>query len=211
MTEGNRFKDGNRRTLEAYQINWQEHEVDLSPLPKEWTDWLDKTVAELDRSARIFEFGSGSGDNALYLESLGYRVDCSEAVPSAVDLLRRRGLSSRQLDALTDDFPTDCQLILAASVIVHFSPAELQLVCDKAVAALAPSGRFGLTTVEGQVQECHQDGHGQQRYFSHLPEADLRAILGRSGFGQIDVEREPINDDVDGLAVIAQKLPQPSD
>ena len=199
------FKDGNRKTIEAYDFRWSQYQIgdDDIDLPQEYYDELDWLVAGVDKSAKIFEIGSGPGRDALYWQSRGYHVDCSEAAPAAVKVLKERGLSAQKLNVLTDELPHGYQLILALGVVPHFSPRQLQLACDKIFAALDSPGRFGFNTVEGQTQEWYQDGLGRTRYISHLPEAELRIILKQSGFDQLEIRREAIDEEVDGLSVVA--------
>lgn len=199
------FKDGNKKTVEAYDFNWAQHQIQEADLPRSYFDSLDWLLAGLDKSARIFEIGSGAGYDALYFQSQGWQIDCSEAAPSGVKLLRQRGLAAEPLNAITDELPAGYRAILALGVVVHFGPEQLQLVCDKVFAALDDGGRFGLSTVDGQLEKWDRDGHGLTRYVSHLPEADLRAILTQSGFGPIKVEREAINEKVDGLSILAYR------
>ena len=90
---GEDFKDGNRKTIEAYDFHWSQYQIgdeDID-LPQEYYDEWDWLLAGVDKSAKIFEIGSGSGHDALYLQSRGYRVDCSEASPAAVKVLKERG------------------------------------------------------------------------------------------------------------------------
>lgn len=199
------FQDSNQKTLAAYDINWSQHQIRELDQPDKPRPLLDRMVAGLDKSARIFEFGSGPGYAALYLQSRGYAVNCSEASRPAVDLLRQQGLPAEQINALTDDFPGDCDLILAIGVVVHFNRDELQLVCDKVFAALSASGRFGFTTVDNQVEKWHLDRRGNPHYINHLPESDLRAILARSGFGRVEIERQSRSREDRGRHIIAFK------
>lgn len=200
------FKDNNQKTVQAYDYCYRRQEIkEVDDAPQSYFDWLNKTVEGLDKSAKIFEFGSGAGYDALYLQSLGYEVACSEAAESAVGLLRGRGLAANKIDVLVDQLPADCQLILALGVVVHFNPAQLQLACDKVFAALTPAGRFALSTVDGQAQEWYRDKYDQTRYLSHLPQKSVEAVLKQSGFGRVEVDREVINDEVASLEIIAYK------
>lgn len=198
-----KFKDSNQKTVEAYDLHWGQHQIKDLDVPGEYFEQLDWFVFGVDKSVRIFEIGSGVGYDAVYFRDRGYQVDCSEAAPSAVKVLRRRGLPARKLNALTDKLPGGYQLILALGVVVHFNRDELQLFFDKVFAALEAGGRFGFSTVEDQAEEWYQDGHGRTRYISHLPEADLRTMLKKAGFGHLKFRREKINDKVDGLLIIA--------
>lgn len=200
------FPHSNKRTVESYDHHWGQYEIDQSySLPPFYSDWLNKTVEGLDGSAKIFDFGSGAGHEAFYLQGLGYSVTCSDASSSAVELLRRRGLAAEKIDVLVDELPAECQLVLASGVVAHFNPDELQLVCDKVFAALSGAGRFAFSAVEGRVQGWYRGSQGRIRYLSHLPQAEIEALLGRSGFEEIKVAKEKIRGRAGILDIIAHK------
>lgn len=204
------FKNGNQETIEAYNFSWSQYQRNRDQdIPQdvlqEHYNRLDWLVNNIDKSASILEIGSGAGDDALYLQSLGYRINCSEASLSAINLLNNKGLSVQKLNILTDEIPDNYQLILALSVVAHFNPEELQLACNKIFEALNSSGRFSFTTVEGRIEGSYSDALGKIRYISHLPESDIEIILRQSGFNQIEIKKNSINDVTNGLSVIAIK------
>ena len=68
-------------------------------------EFIKHSFAPLPDHARIFEIGSADGDNAKYLESLGYDVTASDVATDFLDTLKGRDLAPIKFNVLTDDFP----------------------------------------------------------------------------------------------------------
>src|SRR5579862_5200641 len=82
----------NAITLASYELGMNEY---ISGTPPEvfirFQSWLDKTLALLPKSARIFEIGSGFGRDARYMETKGFTVHRSDATQAFVHLLQQEG------------------------------------------------------------------------------------------------------------------------
>ncbi len=118
--------EANKQTVNFYNNSEISEEYTQRILGRK-IDWLlndlRRAVAGLDKSSKIFEFGSGSGDDALHLQKWGYKVEVSDAAQTFVDVLNNSGFKARRFDVLTDDFPNDYDLIFANFVLQHF-PAQ---------------------------------------------------------------------------------------
>ena len=95
MTTGN---EENKRTVEEYWDKkkvWKDFVGRASGRRIEWLEKdLERAVSGLDKSSKIFEFGSGTGEEAKYLRKLGYQVEMSDVTQNSVDFLRESGLKS---------------------------------------------------------------------------------------------------------------------
>ena len=183
------FTDSNRKTLESYEYLCREYSR-LAGLGEGMKSRLEQTVEDLDQTAKIFEFGSGPGDDALYLQELGYRVDCSDPVPGFVAILRARGLDARQFDVLRDPLPAGAyQLVCAQNVLHHFNPVEAALVVDKVLAALSPGGHFVFTTAEGAGESWGGSTPQHPVYFCFWQAPELSAMLSSAGFEVVQIRQ----------------------
>ena len=175
--------NANDRTIQAYQDHVEEYINDDTPQSVEGgvKEWLDLAVASLSTDARIFEFGSGPGRDAAYLQGLGFRVECSDAAPAFVEMLKNKGLAARKLNAITDDLGGPYDLVLANAVLLHFTPDELDKVLGKVFAALKPGGRFAFSVKQGQGEEWTDYKISSPRYLHYYTEQDLRIYLKQAG------------------------------
>ena len=145
---------------------------------------LGRAVAGLDKSSKIFEFGSGTGEDAGYLRSLGYEVDVSDISQNFLDILSESGFKPRRLDALTDPFPEDCDLLLANFLLQHFPSQQLEPVIVKVFRSLKPGGRFSFTIAVGEGEGLLPSPSGKFFYWCRWSQDDLLRLLEKTGFRQ---------------------------
>ena len=126
------MSEANNRTVESYNAHIQEyidgtyHEV--SGVVK---DWLDGSLADVSKDARILEFGSAFGRDAEHLVKLGYVVECTDAAPAFVDLLQQKGFDAKVINTITDELPQGLDFVLANAVLLHFTRDEVSRVIKK--------------------------------------------------------------------------------
>jgi hypothetical protein len=93
----------NSRTINSYDGHVQQY-IDGTPREVSGTvkEWIDRTFTDVPKSAHILELGSAFGRDAAYLQDQGYHIECSDATPAFVDLLRQKGFDAHSLNAITD-------------------------------------------------------------------------------------------------------------
>lgn len=168
-------------------------------------DWLDLALQGLPQGARLLELGSAFGRDAAYIQSLGYSLDCTDAVPGFVELLTQRGFPARLVNLLTDDVTGPYDLIVANAVLLHFNHEEVSRVLGKIRAALGPGGRFAFSLKAGQGEGWSSEKIGAPRYFCYwMPEA-LEPFLKAAGFSSWSISQvQTTRAHADWLFVIAQ-------
>ena len=168
-------------------------------------DWLDEALQGLSQTARLLELGSAFGRDATYIQSLGYCLDCTDAVPGFVELLRQRGFSARLLNLLTDELVGPYDLIIANAVLLHFNQAEFSQVLAKIKAALRSGGRFAFSLKAGQGEGWSTEKIGAPRYFCYWTPQDLESPLKAAGFSDWKIaQAQTTRAHADWLFVIAQ-------
>ncbi len=182
------MSESNNRTIESYESHVQEY---LDGTPQEVNgdvkSWISRTLDGLDQRARILEIGSAFGRDADYIESLGYAVMRTDATKAFVDLLRSKGHEAIELNALTDDFPQELDLVFADAVLLHFTEEESMSVCKKASSSLVPGGRFSLSLKVGAGDEWSDAKLGAPRYFKYWDSSGASRMLTDNGFSSVEV------------------------
>jgi SAM-dependent methyltransferase len=178
----------NQITLRAYEKNIEAY-VERMPheVPEELGRWLDEILADVPTTANILELGSAYGRDAAYIESLGYRVERTDAAQGFVDLLRGYGFEARNLNAITNDIPGPYDFVLASTVLLHFTRVESELVSRKVFAALNVGGKFALSLIQGEGEEWAEGKLGAPRFFCYWTAEQIGRLLTGVGFSDIEV------------------------
>lgn len=148
--------------------------------------WLQKTLANVSKEAKLFEIGSGSGRDAMYIQSLGYTIQPTDAAQSFLKIMRDNGLNPIKFDLITDNFNEKYDYILANAVLVHFTKADVELVVRKIHDALNDKGIFALAV---KYKADHEGGEwldadelGEKRFFNYYDKESITALLEYNGF-----------------------------
>jgi SAM-dependent methyltransferase len=178
----------NRQTLNAYAARVQAYVDGTAPeVGGEVKLWIDRLLSGLAPSARMFELGSAFGRDADYIRGRGFVLQCSDAVPGFVALLRARGLEARLFNALTDPLDGPYELIFANAVLLHFTAQELDCVLVKLRAALAPGGVLAFSLKQGEGEEWSSAKLDAPRFFRYWRAQDLPARLAAAGFARWEI------------------------
>jgi len=180
-----------RKTIEAYENGGAEgfatfrcSMLQKNPkLAKKRDELLKQSLETVGKNAKLFEIGSGTGDDAKYIRSLGYDITVSDVAKYHIDTLKRKGFEPLKFDAVEDEFPEKYDYILARAVLVHFPHAEVEQVVRKIYSALNDDGIFNVSVKEksGHKEEWLRD-FGVDRYISYWTQDEIRAVLESAGF-----------------------------
>ncbi len=196
----------NNRTVESYNAHIQEY-IDGTPHEVLGVDkdWLDGSLADVPKDARILEFGSAFGRDAEYLAELGYTVECTDATPAFVDLLQQKGFDTKVLNAITDELPQGLDFVLANAVLPHFNRNEAVLVIKKVFDSLNTNGKFAFTLKQGEGEGWSEEKLGAPRFFCYWTESQIREVLESIGFGDIEISYDRVAANATWLQIVARK------
>ena len=200
------MSEANNRTVESYNAHIQEyidgtsHEV--SGVVK---DWLDGSLADVSKDARILEFGSAFGRDAEHLVKLGYVVECTDAAPAFVDLLQQKGFDAKVINTITDELPQGLDFVLANAVLLHFTRDEVSRVIKKVFDALNTNGKFAFTLKQGDGEDWSEKKLGAPRFFCYWTESRIREVLESAGFGDIEISDDKAAANATWLQIVAMK------
>lgn len=196
----------NDRTVESYNAHIQEY-IDGTPheVLGVVKDWLDGSLADVPKDARILEFGSAFGRDAKYLAGLGYTVECTDATPAFVDLLQQKGFDAKVLNAITDELPQGLDFVLANAVLLHFNRDEAVLVIKKVFDSLNTNGKFAFTLIQGEGEGWSEKKLGAPRFFCYWTEPQIRDVLESTGFGDVEISGDKAAANATWLQIVARK------
>lgn len=200
------MSEANNRTVESYSAHIQEY-IDGTPheVLGVVKDWLDGSLADVPKDARILEFGSAFGRDAKYLAGLGYTVECTDATPAFVDLLQQKGFDAKVLNAITDELPQGLDFVLANAVLLHFNRDEAVLVIKKVFDSLNTNGKFAFTLRQGEGEGWSEKKLGAPRFFCYWTEPQIRDVLESTGFGDVEISGDKAAANATWLQIVARK------
>ncbi len=200
------MSETNNTTIESYNAHIQEY-IDGTPQEVSGVvkEWLDGSLADVPKDAKVLEFGSAFGRDAEYLTGLGYSVACTDATPAFVDLLRSKGFNANVLNAITDDLPQGLDFVLANAVLLHFTRDEAEQVIKKVYGALNENGKFAFSLKQGEGEGWSEEKLGAPRFFCYWTEPQIREVLETTGFGDIEVNGDKATANATWLQIVAKK------
>lgn len=181
--------DDNTQTLESYNITVSKY-IETSPqiVDGQLKAWIDNNLSKLGSEAKILEIGSGSGKDADYFVSKGYKMELTDASQGFVDHLNKTGKNARMLNALTDELGDNYDMVFADAVFLHFKRSQLKLVLDKVYEALKPNGHIVFSLKAGRGEEITNRKLDVPRYFCFWEEDDIENMLAETKFSEIEIE-----------------------
>lgn len=131
---------------------------------------------------KIFEIGSGGGEDALALQHAGYRVLASDFVEGFVEKCGEKGLKVINFDAKKDVVPDAIEAIYANAVFVHFSPEEVSDFLVRAREKLVGPKFIFLSVLKGEGYERSGRSRGFERDFQYYSQEQINKIVSEAGF-----------------------------
>lgn len=200
------MSDTNKVTVESYNTHAEAY---VNGTPSETTatvkGWLDRTFANVAKTARVLEIGAATGRDARYVSSLGYKVECSDAALAFVSMLQESGFSAHILNVVTDPIAGQYDCIFANAVVLHFTKEEMREVTEKIYHSLDAGGIFAFTLIEREADDVWYRGKmNAPRYFTYWTRKDVEGLLKNAGFHSLELRAAQV-DDASWLQVIAKK------
>ena len=184
-----------RVTVTSYDDSaeaYRDHAPDMS---EEIAAALDRFVAALPPAARVLEIGSGSGRDALAMESRGLSVRRTDITPGFVRLLRAEGHDADVVDPLADDLADPAREapydgVWASASLLHVRREDLPEVLTNLASATRSGGPLHLAVKEGDGARFSTHGSVTgPRHFTFWREPALRDVLGAAGWDVSELVR----------------------
>lgn len=182
-------KDKDDVTLASYQAGAKRYVERTPALGPQLSAYLDTIAARVGAGGSVLEVGSGPGRAAAYLETKLLRVFRTDATPAFVEMMRSGGYDAELLDVRTDDLGGPFDAIVAAAVLLHLTPSELEAFLQRAHNAVVDRGIIAFTLKEGDGSAWTTEKLDLPRHFTYWREPGLRTLMTRTKWKPLIVDR----------------------
>lgn len=166
-------------TYEATAARFRDLGLVLGPVLR---GFLDRVATRVGAGARVLELGSGPSRDARYLESLGVRVQRSDATAAFVEMLHAEGFDALRLDVRTDDLGGPWDAVFANAVLLHLDRAAFASALVAIREAVVPGGVLACTLKEGDGETWTDARLGGPRWFVFWRREQLVDVLEHAGW-----------------------------
>ena len=169
--------------------------------------------SSLAKNASLFEIGSGSGDNSVFLSKEGFDVTASDIAPAFIQEIKKKHNKTIVFNVLTDSFQKKYNGILCWRVFVHFTVNDARIVLSKVFNALENGGRFifNAMNIEGHRSTSEWLDFsgiyhlGEKRYYHYYDELELNDLIKKTGFRIVQTRYEGGSNNRKWLVYILEK------
>ena len=161
-------------------------------------NFLKSSFQTLPKNAKVLEIGSANGDNAKYIESLGYNVTASDIADDFIRASKNNGLTTIKFNILEDDFKEKYSGILAWRVFVHFTEEDIFETLKKSYDNLENNGIFIFNVINRETRNVDNEWvdfpneyhMGAERYYQYFNQKNLDDIISQTKFQIQDFHNE---------------------
>ena len=191
----------NKKTLDAYQKGasgylkstklannlYKENAVRAK---KEMHDFINKTFKDIPKGSKVLEVGSADGENAKYIQKLGFNVTPSDIADDFLKAIKENGLNPIKFNLLEDDFKDKYQAIFCWRVFVHFTKQDSLKALKRSYNALEKDGILILSVINRECKTVDNEWvdfpdvyHlGVERYFNYYSKDEMDKIISKTKF-----------------------------
>lgn len=161
-------------------------------------NFLRSSFQTLPKNAKILEIGSANGENAKYIESLGYNVTASDIAEDFINASKANGLDTIKFNILEDNFKETYSGILAWRVFVHFTKEDVLEALKKSYDNLENNGVFVFNVINRETRSVDKEWvdfpneyhMGAERYYNYFGQKELDKIISQTNFQIHDFHKE---------------------
>jgi protein-L-isoaspartate O-methyltransferase len=183
-------------TVRAYDDSAADYGVDVADMPANVQAAIEGFAARLRPGARVLEIGSGSGRDAVALESAGLSVRRTDITPAFVRRLQDAGHAADVVDPAFDDLSdpdepgTPYAGVWANASLLHLDRDTFPLVLSRLADATEPGGVLFAAVKEGDGEDWSIHGNvTAPRFFTYWREEPLRSAADGAGWRVEHMER----------------------
>ena len=214
----------NKKTLDAYQLtaskylaNSIEHDaldVEKAKRKKEQLQsFIKQSFSSIPIGSKVLEIGSADGENAKYLQELGYDVTASDIADDFIEAIKSNGLEPIKFNVLEDEFLERYFGIFCWRVFVHFTKEDALKVIKKTYDALEKDGIFVFNAINRETKEVEEEWidfpgeyhMGIDRYYNYYYQEDLDSLIAQTDYEILDFHKEGGDENNKWLVYVLKK------
>lgn len=178
-------------TVESYIKNFSSY---IDSVPKEPNTelkiWFNRFIQYLPQKAKVFEFGSAAGRDALYLRNNNIQMTCTDVVPQAIEILTELGFESYLYnfsDPIKDEWVNKFDGVLANAVLLH-APEQIFLKTLSNISEILKSGGILAVSLQlGSGEDIMNNRKNMPRFFKFYSEESFLKTLKNLPFKLIEL------------------------
>lgn len=152
--------------------------------------FIKENLEQFKKGSKVFEIGSADGENAKYIESLGYNITASDIADAFINEAKSKVENTVKFNVLEDDFKDKYLAVLAWRVFVHFTKEDLDITLNKVHKALENGGIFIFNIMNRETKACdeewvdfpneyHMDA---ERYYKYFLKEEVDSLISKTDF-----------------------------
>lgn len=173
-------------TLASYSKHIEEYKNKKDKLDTKRTNayWpgVEYFLDQLEPNSTIFEVGSGSGYDAIRIESQGFIVERSDIVDVFINNLKTAGYRVIKFSVLDTSLQKKQTAIYANAVLLHFNLELFRKALHNIYKSLKPNGLLCIGMKLGDFEGWRNKGLSGPRYFKFWHAPALHKELKEAGF-----------------------------
>lgn len=153
-------------------------------------NFIKENLEQFKKGSKVFEVGSADGENAKYIESLGYNVTASDIADAFIDETKSKIENTIKFNVLEDDFKDKYSAVFAWRVFVHFTKEDLDITLNKVYKALENGGVFIFNIMNRETRDCDEEWvdfpneyhMNAERYYKYFSEKEVNELIQKTNF-----------------------------
>lgn len=152
--------------------------------------FIKENLEQFKKGSKVFEIGSADGENAKYIESLGYNITASDIADAFINETKSKVENTVKFNVLENDFKDKYLAVLAWRVFVHFTKEDLDITLNKVHKALENGGIFIFNIMNRETKACdeewvdfpneyHMDA---ERYYKYFLKEEVDSLISKTDF-----------------------------
>ena len=196
----------NKKTLNAYQKaanqylvnNIKQDTKEVEKANKELHEFIKSSFSSINKGSKILEIGSADGENAKYIQSLGYDVVASDVADDFIKTIKTKDIKTIKFNVLEDVFQEKYSGIFCWKVFVHFTDKDILNVLEKTYNALEENGILVFNVISRETKNVKEEwidfpgeySIGIDRYFRYFYKEEIDKLIKQSKYKLVTFKEE---------------------
>ena len=191
----------NNKTVDAYQKTAKNYlnntkiaasinKENVDRNKKELQEFIKDTFKDMPIGSKVLEVGSADGENAKYIQKLGYNVTASDIVDDFLKAIRDNGLIPIKFNLLKDELNDKYNVIFCWRVFVHFTKEDSLNALTRSYNNLEKNGLLILSIISRDCKKIDNEWidfpneyHlGADRFFNYYSKEQFDEIINKTRF-----------------------------